>query len=576
MNNKNNTIVNVPVENIIFNHYQVDGTINRDTIEEIKSSLIQNKDNGSKGLLQITRGRLLEDGRYEQAFGRHRLIAFQELARENDFWNEMPLLVSELSDLEMFELMGIENFNRRDISPVEEANIFHVYMTDFAKTSVDAAMKFGKTEEYVRQAVRLLNLPVAAQKMIEEGALNKSAARDLLVLEKIGGSDLVHVALNEIVENPEFTVSETVSGVLRDSDTAKFLDKSAGWFSASRNFPRKHLPALDTKTIGDVLIPADGHAKEDVGYLKEIVRLVSAGMEIADEAFPQVTPESLDRLRVLANPPSCEKCPLHAVLNGSHYCGLPLCMERKVSAWKIKVQEDKVNQIGVPLYQKSDGPYVKLNKYEAADKKLWEAKGADLRIIPSKYEYNNFEGLDYDTAVVVIGLAAEKRLKHIETQKKKEVAESTKRHNEHLVTELKFDFAYRFNWEVASRAFESALSGVSNATLLAFMAERLIDSADFPEGINDSDLLTSAKKIKKASDQSQEYRRLAMHGVLDWSLARNEMHIPLDAKKVIIKHANNIAKIADQYDIKLPSDFTKQAEQYQAELEAAISEIEKE
>lgn len=573
MSNKSNVIVNVPVNTIIFNHYQVDGTINRETVEEIKSSLIQNKDNGSKGLLQITRGRELADGRYEQAFGRHRLIAFQELAEQNDFWNEMPLLVSDLSDLEMFELMGIENFSRRDISPVEEASIFNVYMTDFGKTSVEAAVKFGKSEEYVRQAVRLLNLPEAAQAMLEDGRLNKSGARDLLVLEKIGGSDLVQEALHEIAENPEFTVSESVEGVLRQSDNAKFLDKSADWFSANKNFPRKHLPALDSKTIGDVLEPAEGHVKENVGYLKDIVRLVSAGMEITDEAFPQVTPESLERLRVLANPTPCEKCPLHAVLNGDHFCGLPLCMERKVTAWKAKVQEDKINEIGVPLYQKSDGPYVKLDRYEDADRKLWKAKGADLRIIPSRYEYNNFDGLDYDTAAVLVGPAAEKRLKKAEAAEKKQETESAKRKNEYKLNEIKREFAYRFNWEVASRAFESALDGVSNPAILVYIAERLSESADFPGDTNEDDLLADVKKMKKTADQAKELRRIAMHGVLDWSLARNQMHIDTDDKKMIAKHAKNIAKVAEDFGVKLPADFNKQAETYQAELDATLKEL---
>lgn len=570
---KSNIIVNVPVNTIIFNHYQVDGTINRETVEEIKSSLIQNKDNGSKGLLQITRGRELADGRYEQAFGRHRLIAFQELAVENDFWSEMPLLVSELSDLEMFELMGIENFSRRDISPVEEASIFNVYMTDFGKTSVDAAVKFGKSEEYVRQSIRILNLPVEAQAMLEAGTLNKSGARDLLVLEKIGGAGLVKDALETIVARPEENVSELVETVLRQSDDTKYLDKSADWFSANKNFPRKHLPMLERKTIDDVLESATGQAGVDADTLKDITRLISAGMEITDEAFPQVTPESMERLRVLANPTPCEKCPLHAVLNGDHYCGLPLCMERKVTAWKAKVQEDKINEIGVPLYQKSDGPYVKLDKWEDADKKLWNAKGADLRLMPSKNEYSHFEGLDYDMCVVLVGAAAEKRMKKIEAEKKKEITESASRKNAGAIRDTKVEFMFRFRWEVASRAFEGALDGLSNPLILAPMAERFAENADFPDGVDADDLIEAAQNMKKSADQSKELRRIAMHGILDVRMYSGQFHIDLDDKKFFSKHTQRIQKIAEELGVKLPSDFNKQAETYQAELDAALKEL---
>ncbi len=577
-----NKIVNVPVDRIIFNHYQVDGTIDRKTVEEIKASLMQNKDNGSKGLLQITRGRPLEDGRYEQAFGRHRLIAFQELSQVEEtlgFWDEMPLLVSELSDLEMFELMGIENFNRRNIDPVEEANIFHTYMTtDFNgtghyKTSVDAAAKFGKSEEYVRQAIRVLHLPASAQDMLQAGTLTKSGARDLMVLQKVGGDGLVKDALDVIAARPDENISELIEDALRESDDTEWMNKNEEWFSASKHFPRKHLPALDSKTIGEVLETAEGYAKEDVGYLKEITRLVSAGMEFTDEAFPQATPESLERVRVLANPTPCEKCPLHAVMNGDHYCGLPLCMARKQKAWAAKVQEDKLNEIGVPMYQKSDGPFIKLSQYDDADQKLWKAKGADLRVMASHYEYNNFDGLGADLKAVLVGKAAEKRLKKLEEKKAASETESAARRNEAQGNNIKSDFVSRFTWEVASRAFEGALDGLSNTALLGIFAEKIVYVADFPQGIDEDDLIGEAQAIKKQSERAKELRRLVMAGMIGFRVRDDDIELEMDAKKLIVKHAENLSRIAAEWDVKLSKDFSKQAEQYQAELEAALKEL---
>jgi ParB-like chromosome segregation protein Spo0J len=99
-----NTIQNIPLEKIVKNRFQPEGVRDIAKIAEIASSLIQNKNNGTKGLLQVPTARKNDDGMYELAFGHHRVYAF--LHNTNTvgdlFFSEMPLIVRELTDIEMF------------------------------------------------------------------------------------------------------------------------------------------------------------------------------------------------------------------------------------------------------------------------------------------------------------------------------------------------------------------------------------------------------------------------------------------------------------------------------------------
>lgn len=569
-------IVNVPLEKIIYNKFQVADTVDQAKVEEICASLLQNRENGSKGLLQITRARNLEDGRYEQAFGRHRLIAFQQLAATDSFWAEMPLMVSEMTDIEMFELMGIENFHRRDISPIEEASIFNTYMTSFHKTSVEAAQKFGKTEEYVRGSIRLLNLPEKAQTWTSEGKLTKSAARDLLVAMKLGGESLVQEALNVIEsEGDSFeNAANCIEEAIRQNKEVTWLAADTEWAKAKK-FPVKHLAPLTLINIQAIV----GVDNAQLAAVKEMKKLIDAGMEVTNESYPQFQPDGLEKIRILANPPQCEQCPLHAVLDGSHYCGIKLCAERKKDAWKKHQAETVSKELGIPMYQKSDGDYFELNRYSDGHKKLFKKGSADLRLIPADYMYNNFEGVGDRLKVVVIGESA-KKFKNSEATatvdgKKEEMSRELQR----KITATQTEYVARFMWHVAAFEFASVLDGVTSLEYLKYHWDDATDmnhAGDYPSSVigerdDESSLFQAALKLKKA-DALKELRRMIMfHAVYDRTPGGQ-----LQAKKPVVQMAKDCQDLATKWDVKLPKDFMTQAEKYQAELDTALKEIKKE
>lgn len=572
-----NTIQNIPLEKIVRNRFQQEGVRDIAKIAEIVSSLKQNENNGTKGLLQVPTARLNADGMYELAFGHHRFYAFLHLVNTvgDLFFNEMPLIVRELSDIEMFELMAIENFHRRDIGAMEEAHTLHSYMTTFKKTSLEAALKFEKTEEYVRGAIRLLNLPESAQVLMRDGKINKSQARDLLVAEKLGGADLVQEIVDEIESDGESAnATETIDQVLRMSNQTVFIDKDAGWFSAKK-FPVKHLAKLTAKDIHDLIeFDLTGYNIRIDDVIKDMMVLISSGMEVEDEAFPMVEPDSLARLRVLVNPPQCEKCPFHAVLNGNHYCGLGQCKKSKTEAWKKKEVEDEVQKIGIPLYQKSDGAYSELERGDDGDKKLFTARGADLRLLPAQYMWNNFTGISQNFKVVVIGTSAEARLKKEQARSAREEKSKNSAAKEREIQNTKEEFLVRFEWEVVSLAFECVLEGITSMPFLNFHRIDLIewhaDDTRFPEDVDEEKLIKAANEAKK-SDGLKTLRRINMfHAVERAHYQEFSFSEVRSAKKPIIKYAADFTKLAIDWGVTLPKDFNKQAETYQAELEAAI------
>lgn len=573
-----NDIALIQLENIDINRFQQQGVRDEARVLEIASSIKQNKDNGTKGLLQVPTARKLENGRYELAFGHHRFYAFELNAQDDPFFDFMPLIVRELSDIEMFEMMAIENFHRRDIGAIEEANTLHSYMTNFNKTSAEAAKRFEKSEEYVRGAIRLLNLPESAQTMLSAGTLNKSAARDLLVAERLGGAALVQEIVDEIndsASNGDDTPAEVIKQTLRMTDKTQFIDMQSAIF-AEKKFPVKYLAKLTAKDVHDLIdfdMTGQDMLIDDV--IKDLLILISSGMEIADEAFPMVTPESLERLRVLANPPQCEKCPLHATMNGTHFCGMPECKARKVVAWREKAQVEYAKRIGIPMYQKSDGSMFALSVNEDADRKLFKAGSADLRLLPAQYVYNNFEGIGMNFRVVLVGELAQKRLKKLEAESKRQQAErqqqSQKGVSEAETRQIKIDMLVRFQWEVVSLAFECLMDGITSFPFLLFSVDNEWNGAQFPDNVDADQLLKVASTTKKA-DGLKTLRRMAMFHMAGQAHNRKGTWRNILASTTsIMDYANDWKQIAKEWEVTLPKDFTKQAEQYQAILDKALA-----
>ena len=130
-----------------------------------------------KGLLQPLVVRRVVNGRYELIAGERRFRAAQLAGL-----SRVPIFVRDAEDGEALELALIENLQREDLNPLEEARAFQRLADEFQLGHEEIARRVSKSRSAVTNSVRLLQLPAEVQKQIESGALSAAHARSLLAL----------------------------------------------------------------------------------------------------------------------------------------------------------------------------------------------------------------------------------------------------------------------------------------------------------------------------------------------------------------------------------------------------------
>ena len=130
-----------------------------------------------KGVLQplLVRPVEEEDAAFELIAGERRWRAAQRAGL-----HRVPVLVRALGDAEAMEIALIENLQREDLSALEEAEAYRRLMQEFGRTQAALADAVGKSRSHVANTLRLLGLPEAVQRRLEEGALSAGHARALL------------------------------------------------------------------------------------------------------------------------------------------------------------------------------------------------------------------------------------------------------------------------------------------------------------------------------------------------------------------------------------------------------------
>ena len=122
---------------------------------------------------------------------------------------EVPATIIEADDKKVMELGLIENLQREDLNPMEEAKGYKVLMDEHGMTQEDVAERMGKSRPAVANTLRLLALPDAVQLMLEEGKLSAGHARALLVLPK--GDAMKKLAQRVIAEGLSVRQTEAMA-----------------------------------------------------------------------------------------------------------------------------------------------------------------------------------------------------------------------------------------------------------------------------------------------------------------------------------------------------------------------------
>lgn len=130
------------------------------------------------GLLQPLLVRPLTLGGYQIVAGERRYRACQMAGLK-----DIPVIIRELGDTETMELALIENLQREDLTPLEEAEGYNVLMTEHGFTQDEVAQSVGKSRPAVANALRLLKLPNSIADYLKEGKISAGHARALLSLD---------------------------------------------------------------------------------------------------------------------------------------------------------------------------------------------------------------------------------------------------------------------------------------------------------------------------------------------------------------------------------------------------------
>jgi ParB family chromosome partitioning protein len=161
--------INIPVGSLDPNPYQPRKTFDEEMLRELSASISVH---GVVQPLVVSRGR---DGRYTLIAGERRLRAARMAGLQ-----EVPAVVRELGERELMEVSLIENLQREDLSPVEEAVAMKKIMDEFSMTQEQLSRRIGKSRPAVANALRLLTLPQEVLEMMDRGQLTAGHARAVL------------------------------------------------------------------------------------------------------------------------------------------------------------------------------------------------------------------------------------------------------------------------------------------------------------------------------------------------------------------------------------------------------------
>lgn len=206
-----NQVVEIPVAAIVPNQYQPRKVFDQTEIQELAQTISEH------GLLQPIVVREFQPGEYEIIAGERRFRAVKLLQ-----WEKIPAIVEKMTDAESASLALIENLQRAQLSPVEEAQAYKQLMEFNHLTQAALAKGMGKSQSFVANKLRLLKLIKPVQNAILDGRITERHGRALLSLDE----DQQRTLLMEIV-NQHWNVRQTEDAVAQILGKPTSTEKAA-------------------------------------------------------------------------------------------------------------------------------------------------------------------------------------------------------------------------------------------------------------------------------------------------------------------------------------------------------------
>jgi ParB family chromosome partitioning protein len=206
----------LPIELLHSNPNNPRKQFKEEELEDLSKSIRE------KGLLQPIVVRQRADGEYEIVAGERRWRASQRAGL-----HELPVLIRELSDGETLEIALIENIQRSDLNPLEEARAYGQLLEQFSYTQQQLADSVGKSRSHIANTLRLLTLPDSVRSYIEDGKLTAGHARTLVATDS--PADLANkiISLGLSVREAETLTRSNPATPTRKAKAAKDADTRA-------------------------------------------------------------------------------------------------------------------------------------------------------------------------------------------------------------------------------------------------------------------------------------------------------------------------------------------------------------
>ncbi len=176
----------VSVNKIMPSPYQPRREFDEGKLEELSSSI------KSHGLLQPVVIRIRPDGAYELIAGERRVRASALAGLD-----EIPAIVENIGDKDASTFALIENLQREDLNPLEEASGYHRLQEEFDLTQEDLAKLVGKSRSTVANSIRLLSLGARSKQLLQSGHLEMGHARALLALNGVEQDKIADLIANK-------------------------------------------------------------------------------------------------------------------------------------------------------------------------------------------------------------------------------------------------------------------------------------------------------------------------------------------------------------------------------------------
>jgi len=196
-NIENKELNKVSISDLSRNPYQPREIFNETKLEELTKSIKKN------GVIQpiAVRPKKNELGKYEIIAGERRWLAAQKAGL-----HEIPVTVLDLSDVESLEVAIVENIQRDDLNPIEEARGYKRLFEEFKYDHESISKLMSKSRSHISNTLRLLSLPIDVINMMEEGTLTSGQARPLVGLANASSIAEEIVAKNYSARKVEYLV----------------------------------------------------------------------------------------------------------------------------------------------------------------------------------------------------------------------------------------------------------------------------------------------------------------------------------------------------------------------------------